>query len=159
MAIPMAIPPDDLAGMFAHLAREIDELKRRNRGRAREGRVSAVNYADGLYRVDLGEGFLSPWLPVEALSSGALRIQGEPVVGQTVTVRSESGDLTDAVIALSSFNGAHARPHNKGGELVIDVGGTRITATATKLTLASNGSSIEIDAAGIRAVGARIDLN
>lgn len=155
----MAIPPNDIGGMFAHLSREIDDLKRRNRGRVREGKVSAVNYGAGLYRVDLGGGFMSPWLPVEALSSGDLRIQGEPVVGQTVTVRSESGDLTDAVIALSSFSGANVRPHDKGGELVIDVGGTRITATATKLTLASNGSSIELDAAGIRAVGARIDLN
>ena len=155
----MAIPPDDLAGMIAHLAREIDELKRRNRGRVREGKVVAANEADGRYRVDLGDGFLTDWLPVEALSSGALRIQGEPVVGQTVTVRSESGDMADAVIALSRFSDAHARPHNKGGELVIDVGGTRITATATKLRLASNGSSIELDAAGVRVVGARIDLN
>lgn len=155
----MATPPDDIAGMFAHLAREIDELKRRNRGRVREGKVSAVNYAAGLYRVDLGDGFKSPWLPVEALASGALRIQAEPVIGQTVTVRSESGDITDAVIALSSFSDANARPHDKGGELVIDVGGTRITATASSLTLASNGSSIVLDAAGIRAVGARIDLN
>ncbi|MFO1144684.1 MAG: phage baseplate assembly protein V [Amaricoccus sp.] len=155
----MAIPPDDISGMFAHLAREIDDLKRRNRGRVREGKIVAANQSAGLYRVDLGEGFLSPWLPVEALSSGALRIQGEPVVGQTVTVRSESGDLTDATIALSSFTAANARPHDKAGELVIDVGGTRITATASKLTLASNGSSIELDAAGVRIAGARIDLN
>lgn len=155
----MAIPPDDIAGIIAYLAREVEELKRRQRGRVREGKVTAVNPANGRYRVNLGVGFDTPWLPVEALSSGALRIQGEPVVGQTVTVRSESGDLTDAVISLSSFDETHPRPHDKAGEMVIDVGGTRITVTADRLTLASNGSAIELDAAGIRAIGARIDLN
>jgi phage baseplate assembly protein gpV len=161
----MATPPDDLAGMIAHLTREVAELRRRERGRSRTGKIVDVDEAKGLYRVRLrdegddGPAFDSPWLPVEALASGALKIQGEPVMDQTVTVRSESGELTDGVIALSSFNGDDPRPHNKGGELKLTVGGTMILAKADSLTFQSNGSEIVLDAAGIRQTGAEIHLN
>lgn len=161
----MAIPPDDLPGIIAHLSREMGELKRRERGRSRTGKIVDVDEERGLYRVRLreesadGPAFDSPWLSVEALASGALKIQGEPVMGQTVTINSPSGELTDGVIALSSFNDSDPRPHNKGGELKLTVGGTMILATADSLTLQSNGSEIVLDAAGIRQTGAEIHLN
>ena len=161
----MAIPPDDLPGIIAHLSREIAELKRRERGKSRTGKIVDVDEARGLYRVRLrdssddGPAFDSPWLPVEALASGALKIQGEPVMDQTVTINSPSGEITDGVIALSSFSDSDPRPHNKGGELKLTVGGTIILAKADSLTLQSNGSEIVLDAAGIRQTGAEIHLN
>jgi len=161
----MAIPPDDLPGIVAHLSRELGELKRRDRGRSRTGKIVEADEGKGLYRVRLREAdgdtpaFDSPWLPVEALASGALKIQGEPVLGQTVTITSPSGEITDGVIALSSFNDDDPRPHNKGGELKLTVGGTMILAKGDSLTLQSNGSEIVLDAAGIRQSGAEIHLN
>jgi len=161
----MAIPPDDLPGLVAHLTREIGDIKRRDRGRSRTGKIVDADEATGLYRVRLreedgdGPAFDSPWLPVEALASGALKIQGEPVIGQTVTITSPSGELTDGVISLSSFNDDDPRPHDKGGELKLTVGGTMILAKADSLTLQSNGSEIVMDAAGIRQTGAEIHLN
>ena len=161
----MAIPPDDLPGIIAHLVHEVAELKRRDRGRSRTGKIADVDEEKGLYRVKLRDGgedgndFLSPWLPVEALASGALKIQGEPVMDRTVTINSPSGEITDGVIALSSFNDDDPRPHNKGGEFKMTVGGTAILARADDLTLQSNGSVIVMDAAGIRMTAAQIDLN
>lgn len=147
----------DLARVIAAQARKIEELNRRARGRSREGVVVESDAANGLFRVDLGAGgrpFLTPWIPAEALSAGTLAIQAEPVVGQHVRVTSESGDLTDAVVALSSFDASTARPHDKGGELKVVVGGTVITGTADDLTLESNGGKIVISADGIAITGA-----
>lgn len=123
----MSIPPDDLPGMVAWLSREIAELKRRDRNRSREGKITDADPAKGLYRVRLREAegdepaYDTAWIRVEALSTGAVKIQGEPVIGQPVRVKSESGDMTDAIISLSSFSDANQRPHDKNGELKISV--------------------------------------
>lgn len=120
-------PPDDLPGMVAWLVREVAEMQRRERNRSREGYVVEEKPAEGLYKVRFREpegnspAYDSGWLKVEALSTGQVKIQGEPVVGQPVIVKSENGDLTDAVISLSSFNDENARPHDKNGELKISV--------------------------------------
>ncbi|EYD71808.1 phage baseplate assembly protein V [Limimaricola hongkongensis] len=147
----------DLSSVITRLARQIEDQNRRARGRSREGKVVAVDEAKGLYRVQIGRegsGLISPWMPVEALSSGTLSIQAEPVMGQLVKVTSESGDMTDAVIALSSFGAGNTRPHDKAGELKVSIDGkTTIIGTADDLKFASNGSSITISAAGIAATG------
>ncbi|WAJ26857.1 phage baseplate assembly protein V [Antarcticirhabdus aurantiaca] len=120
--------PEDLPGQVAWLVRQLAEMRRRERNRSREGTIVDARPADGLYRVRFRDpegdapAFDGPWMRVEALSSGTVKIQGEPVIGQSVTVRSESGDLTDGVIVLSSFSDANRRPHDKNGELKITVG-------------------------------------
>jgi len=127
----MLVPPDDLPGMVAWLARETAEMRRRDRNRRREGRIVEAKPAEGLYKVRFREAsgdepaFDGPWLKVRALSSGGLKIQAEPTVGQWVTVISESGELTDGVIDLSAYFSENDRPHDKNGELVITVGGMR----------------------------------
>lgn len=137
----MSIPPDDLPGMVAWLAREIAEIKRRERNRSRDGKVIDAKPADGLYKVRLREAegdepaYDTGWIGVEALSTGTVKIQGEPAIGQPVRVKSESGDMTDAVISLSSFSDANQRPHDKNGELKITV-----SDGAYSQLLASDGS-------------------
>ncbi len=146
----------DLARVIAGMARQIEELRRRDRGRSREGTVVEADAATGRFRVDVGrEGspFLTGWLPAEALSAGTLAIQAEPVVGQRVRVTSENGDLTDGVIALSSFGDGAGRPGGPGGQLRIVVGGTTITATAAGLTLSSGGASVTIGPSGVAVEG------
>ena len=127
--------PSRLGEQVAYLGREIAELKRRERGRSREGIVTAADPEAGRYRVEFAEGFISPWMPVEALSSGELKIQGEPVLGQRVKVTSESGDLTDGVIALSSFTADKGRPKAANGELIITKGDHRLELTADGFAL------------------------
>ncbi|WP_421998208.1 hypothetical protein [Roseovarius confluentis] len=91
--------------------------------------MSQADVGSGLYRVRISDEFITPWIPVEALSSGDLKIQGEPVIGQRVKVTSESGDMTDAVIALSSFTDTNVRPKQANGELVITKAGHRLELT------------------------------
>lgn len=134
----MSIPPDDLPGMVAWLAREVAELKRRMRNRTREGKVIQEDAGKGLYRVRLRDSdgdepaYDTGWIRVQSLSAGQVKIQAEPVVGQWVTVTSESGDLTDAVIGLSSFNDDNRRPHDKSGELKITMGADAFTLLVDK---------------------------
>lgn len=146
----------DLARIVAAQARQIEELRRRARGRSREGIVTQADPAKGLVRVDVGtpgRPFVTGWIPAEALSTGDLAIQADPVVGQHVRVVSESGDLTDAVVALSSFSASAPRPAARGGELHLRLGSTRITATADGVTLESHGTRLVVSASGVAITG------
>ena len=87
----------------AHLSPTGDRVVLNARGQlfvapAQQGRVVEADPARGLYRVDLGDGFLTGWIRARSPSTGALKMQAEPTVGQMVMVRSESGDLTDAAV-------------------------------------------------------------
>lgn len=160
----LSAPPTDLPGMVAYLARKVAEIERRLRGQSQEGRVVEADPGRGRYRVALREGdeeFISPWLRTEALSAGALRIQAEPTIGQTVQVRSESGDLTDGIIALSGYHEDDEliRPHDKNGEFYLTVGASTIHVNAEMILLQVGGSFIKITADRILEVSPRIDMN
>ncbi|KQI68697.1 hypothetical protein AN189_07260 [Loktanella sp. 3ANDIMAR09] len=127
--------PVDLGGILKAMDRRIAELERRLRGRSREGVVVESDPGAGLYRVQLGEGLTTPWIRVQALSSGGVQIMAEPTVGQSVTVTSESGDLTDAQIALSSFSDAAPRPHGKSGEFAVAKGGVKMVLSAEGVSI------------------------
>lgn len=132
--------PSDLPRIIGDLARRVAELERRDRNRSREGVVAEIDEAAGLARVrfngDDGEPFLGPWMRTQALASGGVNIQAEPVVGQPVRVESQSGDLADGLISLSSFSDDNPRPHDKAGELAITKGGNalRITGAGVEIT-------------------------
>ena len=147
---------DDVARVIARMARDMAELRRRARGRSREGRIVEADAGAGLYRVDVGrEGhpFLTPWIGAEALSSGAVALEAGLTVGQRVRVTSESGDLSDAVVGLSSFSDDAPRPGAPGGELRMVLGGTTLTATADGLTLSSGGASLVVTPGGVAVAG------
>lgn len=137
----------DLPRILSDMTRRIADLERRSRGQTMEGRVSDADPAQGLYRVELADGFKTGWIPARSASSGALKMQAEPTVGQMVVVRSESGDLTDAAIEGSGFAGD--RPHNKNGEWMATLGDASLLMTAGSIVLIVGGSTVTITASGI----------
>ena len=141
----------DLPRILSDMTRRIAELERRSRGQGMEGRVAEADPAQGLYRVDLGDGFLTGWIPARSLSTGDLKMQAEPTVGQMVMVRSESGDLTDAAIEASGFSGD--RPHDRNGELYLARGAASLLFAEDRIVLAVGGSSLTITAGGIAISG------
>lgn len=141
----------DLPRILSDVFRRLSDLERRSRGQGMEGRVSDADPAKGLYRVELADGFKTGWIPVRSASSGALKIQAEPTVGQMVMVRSESGDLTDAAIEGSGFAGD--RPHDKNGELFASLGAASFLMTEDSIVLVVGGSSLTITAGGIAISG------
>ena len=137
---------------FLELVRRVAEIERRDRNRNRKGVVTEVDHATGRARVKLSGGdekpFLTGWVPWGEVAAGNIKTHIPPSVGQQVTLRSESGDLTDAIIDMAVPSDANARPHD-GPEAVITKGNTRleigddlVSIAATKIKMIAD---VEID--------------
>jgi hypothetical protein len=144
----------DLPRILSDMTRRIAELERRQRGQGMEGRVSDADPVKGLYRVELANGFKTGWIPARSASSGALKMQAEPTIGQMVMVRSESGDLTDAAIEGSGFT--DDRPHDKNGEWFASLGAASLLMTEDRIILTVGGSVATITAGGIAFSGSTV---
>ena len=121
--------PSDLAGQIADIYRRLAEGERRARNRKRTGKVSDVDHKKGLARVEFsaqdGKPYLSPWMPWKEIAAGGIKSHIPPTVGEQVDVVSENGDLSDAVIDMSTPSNANPRPHD-GPEAVITKGSVRV---------------------------------
>jgi phage baseplate assembly protein gpV len=124
MTIPRTLP-EQIADLYHKLA----EMERRGRNRKRTGTIKEVDNSKGLARVLISKGgdkeYVSAWLPWKEVASGGIKSHIPPTAGEQVDVVSESGDLTDAVIDMSSPSDANPRPHD-GPEAVLVKGDTRI---------------------------------
>jgi len=138
----------DLVGQLLELHRRVAELERRARGRKRTGTVSEVDHAKGLARVKLseqeGKDFVSPWLPWKEVAAGGIKSHIPPTVGEQVDVTSESGDLADAVIDMSTPSSSNPRPHD-GPEAVITKGSCRIEIGDDTVSIAAGKVKITAD--------------
>lgn len=138
----------DIVDQFVELSFRLAEIERRDRNRNRKGVVADVDHAKGKARVRLSgddeKPFLTGWIPWGEVAAGDIRTHIPPSAGQQVTVRSESGDLTDGLIDMSVPSDANPRPHD-GPEAVITKGSTRIeigddlvSIAATKIRMAAD---------------------
>lgn len=131
--------PDTQPEQMAWLASQIADLKRQARNRKRTGTIAEVDHKKGLARVKLsepdGKPYLSGWLPWKEVASGGIKSHIPPTVGEQVDVLSESGDLTDGVIDMSTPSNQNPRPHD-GSEAVITKG-------ASKLLIGDNVISVQ----------------
>lgn len=116
-----------LLDRIVELERRIAEQERRNRNRRRTGKIKELDLKKGLARVEFSEKpkpYISPWIPWQELAAGGIKTHIAPTVGEQVDVVSESGDLTDGVIEMSTPSDKNPRPHD-GPELVIVRGDAR----------------------------------
>lgn len=120
--------PKTLPEQIAWIAGQVAEIKRQARNRKRTGKVAVVDHKKGLARVEIsrtdGKPFLSPWVPWKEVASGSIKSHIPPTIGEQVDLVSESGDLTDAVIDMSTPSNENPRPHD-GPEAVITKGESR----------------------------------
>jgi phage baseplate assembly protein V len=152
------------------------------------GKVAELDEANARVRVKV-DGLVTDWLPWTASRAGpGVREWTMPEVDEQVVVLSQSGDPAQGVVVGSIFQESFGAPANlktthrveyadgtftqydrtakamrtevnSAGSVVLKIGGSEITMTNAKITLASNGSTLEMDSAGIRLNGTRIDLN
>ncbi len=114
---------------IVELERKFAEADRRARNRKRTGTISEVGSGEnaGKYRVKIsetdGNPYLTPWMKTRTVGAGVVKIDVVRKVGEQVDVISESGDLTDAVIDMSTYSDANARENGGNTPLHIKVDG------------------------------------
>lgn len=129
MAIPHTLP-DQIVDLYQRIA----EVERRARNRKRTGKIDELDLEKGLARVDFGKGYRSGWIPWKEVAAGGIKTHIPPTLGEQVDVVSENGDMSDAVIDMSSPSNDNPRPHN-GAEAVIEHGDVRITIADGQVTV------------------------
>ena len=165
---------------LVELAARVTDMERRMASVIRHGTVAEVDAERQRVRINFGPAhggngeFLSPWIPY-AQFSGALRVHTPPTVGQQLTAMSPTGDFQQAVAVPLTHHAGNPSPSTEGDENVItygnvrmtladdlvlvDVGGSIFKMTSAGIRLETNGSSVELNAAGVSVTGTRIDLN
>lgn len=157
------------------MSEQIADLRRRIDNLLRLGTVTAVR--KGECRVKTGD-IETNWRPFFTRRAGSARTSWRPTIGEQVMLLSLSGDLANAHVLPSLYQDLFDEPDDhptrertaypdgtvieydpEASQLLANIGSTSITANTSMIKLASNGSTIELDAAGVRINGAKIDLN
>ncbi|MBS1164151.1 MAG: baseplate assembly protein [Proteobacteria bacterium] len=141
-----------IVAQFVELSFRVAEIERRDRNRSRKGVVTEVDHTTGKARVKLSgddeEPFKTGWIPWGEVAAGDIKTHIPPSVGQQVTVRSDNGDLTDAIVDMAVPSDANPRPHD-GPEAVITKGSTRIEVGDDLVSIAATRirmiADVEID--------------
>lgn len=131
---------------------------RRLHGLIRVGTVQEVDPETAKARVTFGADTKSAWIPW-AGRAGVIDEWSPPAVGEQVTIIAPGGDTAQGIIIGSTPSDANPKRSQDGEEYRVSIGESYISMTAGRILLSSNGSTLELDAAGIRLNGARIDLN
>lgn len=135
------------------LARQ-QEVDRRLAGGEMRGKVTEVNASEAWVRLEIGKNaegqpVLSPKVPYKQ-TAGALKLHNPPSVGQTMTIRSDSGDIEQGV--AEAFHWSDDNPANSTdgeshkltyGEVTVDLtsGGVKVTCGGTIFDLTGEGFS------------------
>lgn len=136
----------------------IVELERKLSASQRQGVVSQVDPANGLVRLDLGDGMLSPWVPY-VQTAGALKVHSPPSTGQLMVMMAPSGETSQGFAAPLSFGGGNGSPSSAGDQHIATFGDVRIALTADGLQVTAGGASVSITSAGLAITGGTVTHN
>lgn len=140
--------PKFLPEQIADIYHRIAEIERRGRNRKRTGTVAEVDHEKGLYRVRLSDQgqkpFLTGWIKPRQLGAGQVKIDVLLSKDEQVDVVSESGDLTDAQIDLSTYSEKNPRT-NSSAPFSVQIGGTVFEMSGEEITLKSGRLKIDAD--------------
>lgn len=122
------------------------------------GKVSEIRKQgeDWQVRLELGRddddgAVLSPWVPVQPVSAGALKIKARPTVGERFTLISPSGVLgTGSWAARAPFDDDHPAPAGDQ-DVVLERGDTRLTIENGSYELTINDTFFKVSRTGIQA--------
>lgn len=156
--------PEQIPQQFADIYHRLAEIERRNRNRKRTGTIAEGPDDKGRYRVKISEQggtpYLSPWVKPKTYAAGGVKMDVVYTVDEQVDLVSESGDLTDAVIEMSTYSEANAREntgnvplHIKIGSTVIQAGGDDVVITAGTIKLQGD---LQITGSGVTHNGKNI---
>lgn len=132
--------------VLRQLLDRVVEAERRGAAQEMRGKVTDVDATKARARIELGKDedgqpVKSPWIPYKQIA-GALKIHQPPTVGETMTLRSASGDVEQGV--LEAFHWSDDNPANS-----TDAQSNVMTFGDCKVTIGT--SSIEVEVGGVKA--------
>jgi phage baseplate assembly protein gpV len=143
---------EDLVPVLRSIFSRIGEHERRLAGTHIRGKVTQVDTQKAMVRIAIGkdeddQDVLSPWVPYKQ-TAGAMKFHNPPSVGQTMAIRSESGDVeqgtaepfhwSDDNPANSTASDAHKMTF---GSVTIDLtdGGLKLTCGGVTFDFTGSG--------------------
>lgn len=151
--------------LFREIFEALQEQRRRLAGTEIKGKIpeGGVDAAAKKIRVVIGknpegEDVLSPWVPVKQ-AAGALKLHSLPSVGQTMVIRSETGDVEQGVAEPFHWSEDNPSPSDKGDEHVLTFGAVTATIKADGIYLDVGGTTFKFSASGLAQEGGEITHN
>jgi hypothetical protein len=142
----------EVNGFLRQMLQRLVEAERRIAGTEVRGKVKQVDTTKARARIVIGkdsdgEDVLSPWLPYKQIAAD-LKIHIPPTVGQTMAIRSASGDLEQG--SLEPFHWSDENPANStaAAENVLTFGDVTVTLKKSGLFLSIGGTTYQFTASG-----------
>lgn len=158
--------PSSTEGIGRVLRQLIDrvvEAERRSAAQEMRGKVTDVDTVKARARIEIGkdddgEPVKSPWIPYKQIA-GSLKIHQPPVVGETMTMRSASGDVEQGV--LEAFHWSDANPANStdAQSNVMTFGSTKVTLGASSIDIEVGGVKVSFSGEGLAITGGEVTHN
>lgn len=169
----MFVTVDDISPLLRSAFSRLQELERRAAGSMVPGKVTEVNAAEAWVRIEIGKDadgnpVLSGKVPYKQ-TAGALKLHNPPSVGQTMAIRSDSGDIEQGIAEPYHWSDDNAATSTDGeahkltfGDVTIDlsdgalkftIGGAVLTLTASGATLTVGGTTFALTAEGFTQTG------
>lgn len=154
---------DELTILLRSVFARLSEHERRLAGMNVNGRVAQVDH--GVHKVRLvigqdsdGNDVLSPWVAY-AQTAGALKLHNPPTEGQTMVLRSPSGDLEQAVAEPLFWSDGNAAISDDGSIRKLTFGDVSITLSSGGIEIAIGETRFSFTSAGYLQSGGRVEHN
>lgn len=146
-----------LEGLLRAMLSRMTEIERRVAGMEWRGKVTDVDASGSRIKIAIGEDedgqeVKSPWVPVSQ-RAGALKIHSLPSTGEVVTLRSESGDIRQAVASQFHWTDDNQSPSDDGEIHKITFGDVSITLSSSGLQVVAGGVTFDFTASGFEQTG------
>ena len=149
-----------LVPIIRSIRSQLQEHDRRLAGTSMRGKIKEVDASKAQVRVVIGTDedgaeVLSPWVPYKQ-TAGAMKFHNPPSVGQTMDIRSESGDISQGI--AEAFHWSDDNPANStaGDAHKLTFGDVTIDLSNGGLKLTCGGATFEFTGGGFKQTGGSI---
>lgn len=155
-----------MARRFDRIDRSLSEVHQRLARVFMPGKVAQVRSLAGDWqvRLDLGENtegkaVLSPWLPVQPVSAGALKVKVRPSIGERFGMLSPSGTVGEGSWCVRGpFDQDHAAPAG-AEDVVLERGQSRITIADGRIVITTGSATVELAGGEVRVNGSTVHVD
>lgn len=147
----------EVNNFLRQLLQRVVEAERRIAGSDVRGKVKMVDTTKARARIVIGkdpdgEDVLSPWLPYKQIAAD-LKVHVPPTVGQTMAIRSASGDVEQGLLEPYHWSDDNPANSTEAEENVLTFGDVTVTLKKAGLSLSVGGVTFNFTADGYDQAG------